>query len=256
MLLAGAEPFFQRGGPVGALLIHGFTGTPREVRPVGDALAADGHTVLGVRLAHHATQPEDMFRSHWRDWYAAVLDGYWLLRAQCAEVFAIGLSMGGALALYLAANRPVAGVVAMATPSKPFVDAMDWRARYARWLSYALPFSRKGPPSPTGDPAHLAYPQYPVRAIPQLRAVLTAAAEALPQITAPALVIHSHGDEGVPDANAEYIVAHLGSAQKELVWLERSGHILPEEIERHTSTTCSRALSTARTAKTSLSSNA
>ena len=233
MLLAGAEPFFQRGGPVGALLIHGFTGTPREVRPVGDALAADGHTVLGVRLAHHATQPEDMFRSHWRDWYAAVLDGYWLLRAQCAEVFAIGLSMGGALALYLAANLPVAGVVAMATPSLPFVAALDWRARYARWLSYALPFSRKGPPSPTGDPAHLAYPQYPVRAIPQLRAVLTAAAEALPQITAPALVIHSHGDEGVPDANAEYIVAHLGSAQKELVWLERSGHILPEEIERH-----------------------
>ncbi|MCC7360369.1 MAG: alpha/beta fold hydrolase [Anaerolineales bacterium] len=232
MLMAGAEPFFQRGGPVGALLIHGFTGTPREVRPVGDALAAEGHTVLGVRLAQHATQPQDMFRSHWRDWYAAVLDGYWLLRGQCEMIFAIGLSMGGALALCLAADAPLAGVAVLATPSLPFVNAMGWRARYARWISYGLPFARKGPPSPTGDPLHLAYPQYPVRAIPQLRMVVTAAAEALPRITAPALVIHSHGDEAVPDANAEYILAHLGSAQKELVWLERSGHILPEDVER------------------------
>ena len=62
--------------------------------------------------------------------------------------------------------------------------------------------------------------------------ILLPTAEALPRVTAPALVIHSHGDAGVPDANAEYIYANLGSAQKELVWLERSGHILPEEIER------------------------
>jgi carboxylesterase len=110
---------------VGALLIHGFTGTPREMRPLGEALAGAGLTVLGVRLAHHATQPRDMFRSHWRDWYASVLDGYYLLRDQCETVFVMGLSAGGTLALYLAAHRPWP---AWSTwPSSRPSETMDWR---------------------------------------------------------------------------------------------------------------------------------
>lgn len=232
MLMPGAEPFYRRGGAAGALLLHGFTGTPREVRPLGEALAAAGLTVHGPRLAHHATQPRDMFRSHWRDWYASALDGYHLLRDQCETVFVMGLSMGGALALYLAAHLPVAGVVSMAAPSQPYLGGMNWRTRYAVPLSYLLPFSPKGPPSPTGDPGHLAYPQYPVRAIAQLRALLVEGAAALPQVTAPALVIHSRADAGVPDANADYIYDHLGSAHKDRFWLTRSGHILPEEVEQ------------------------
>ncbi len=198
---------------------------------MGEALAGAGCTVLGPRLAHHATQPQDMFRSHWRDWYASALDGYHLLRDQCATIFVMGLSMGGTLALYLAAHQPVAGVVSMAAPSRPRLEAMGWRARYGRALSYLMPFLPKGVPSPTGDPGHLGYPQYPVRAIPQLAALLAEMSASLPQVTAPALIIHSHADASVPDANADYIYAHLGSAQKELLWLDRSGHILPEEVE-------------------------
>jgi carboxylesterase len=239
MMMPGAEPFFRRGGAggpgrvgVGALLVHGFTGVPREVRPLGEALAAAGHTVLGVRLAQHGTQPSDMIRSHWHDWYGSVLDGYTLLRDQCEKVFVMGLSMGGALALYLAAHQPVAGVVTMATPSRPFLASLPWRSRYALPLSYVRPYVRKGPPSPTSDPGHIAYDRYPVRAIAQLLALVAQVAVSLPRVTAPALIIHSRADGFVPDANAEYIYDHLGSAQKDLVWLSRSGHILPEEVER------------------------
>jgi len=239
MLRPGAEPFYRRGGATpttlgqaGALLIHGFTGTPREMRPVGEALADAGVTVLGVRLAQHATQPSDMLRSHWRDWYASVLDGYTLLRDQCETVFVMGLSMGGALALYLAAHEPVAGVVALATPSRPHLDRMPWRARFARPLSYFIPYITKGPPGPTRDPGHLDYTRYPVRAIAELRAVLAEAAACLPQVTAPALVMASRADPTVGSADAEYIYAHLGSAHKDLLWLTRSGHILPEEGDR------------------------
>jgi carboxylesterase len=98
-LMPGAEPFFFRGDSIGALLIHGFTGAPKEMSLLGEALAAEGHTVLGVRLPQHGTSAADMFRSDWRDWYAAALDGYHLLRAQCEIVFLMGLSMGGAIAL-------------------------------------------------------------------------------------------------------------------------------------------------------------
>jgi carboxylesterase len=231
-IMPGAEPFFFRGGPVGVLLIHGFTGAPREVLPVGKVLAGAGYTVLGPRLAHHGTTPTDMFRSHWHDWVASALDGYHLLRSQCETVLVGGLSMGGVLSLYLAAEQPVAGVFVMSTPSQPMLDSMDWRSRYAGVLGYLVPFKPKGPPSPGSDPEHVDYDRYPVRAVAQLRALIAAAAARLPRVQAPALVVHSRGDTGVPAANLDYIYTHLGSADKDRFWLERSGHIVTEGPER------------------------
>jgi carboxylesterase len=234
-LMPGAEPFFSRGGPVGALLIHGFTGAPKEMRPLGEALRATGHTVLGLRLPQHGTTPSDMFHAQASDWFQAALDGYQLLRNQCDSIFVMGLSMGGALSLWLAAHYPVTGVVAMSTPSYPFHEHMDWRARFANWFSLLAPYVPKKP-YPVSDPAmraqRVAYPTYPTRAITQFRTVIRLAAQALPQITAPALVVHSRADETIPPENLPYIYEHLGSADKEMLWLEHSGHVITEEAER------------------------
>src|SRR5262249_50914792 len=57
---------------LGCLLVHGFTATPAEMRPLGEALAARGFPVRGVRLAGHGTSVEDLARTGWRDWYASV----------------------------------------------------------------------------------------------------------------------------------------------------------------------------------------
>src|ERR671931_1206621 len=110
-VMRGAEPFSFKGDRVGCLLIHGFTGTPNELRWLGEQLAADGRTVLGVRLAGHGTCVEEMNTTRWRDWYSSALDGYASLRRECDQIIAIGLSMGGMLALLLAARNPVRGVV-------------------------------------------------------------------------------------------------------------------------------------------------
>ncbi|HLE29994.1 MAG TPA: alpha/beta fold hydrolase [Anaerolineales bacterium] len=234
-IIPGAEPFFYRGGPIGALLIHGFTGAPKEMRLLAEALAAEGLTVLGVRLTHHGTTPDDMFRSHWRDWFTSALDGYYLLRDQCRQIFVMGLSMGGTLALRLSAFYPVDGVVAMSTPSQPLYDHMDWRVKYAETLSYLFPYAPKGEAAPT-DPvthaAHVSYPSYPVRAIPQLRELLHDTAALFPQITVPVLLAHSWNDQGVPPENMLYIFEHLGATDKEMFWLERSAHVITEEAER------------------------
>ena len=50
------------------------------MRWLGEQLAGDGHTVLGVRLAGHGTCPEDMSGTRWPDWYAGVLENYQRLR--------------------------------------------------------------------------------------------------------------------------------------------------------------------------------
>ncbi|MBI1854527.1 MAG: carboxylesterase, partial [Chloroflexi bacterium] len=64
-IIPTAEPFFLPGSKTGCLLIHGFTGAPKEMRWMGEYLADKGYSVLGVRLAGHATRPEDMIRSNW-----------------------------------------------------------------------------------------------------------------------------------------------------------------------------------------------
>ena len=95
MIVKNAEPFYFSGNSTGCLLIHGFTGAPTEMQPLGEFLANQGYTVLGPRLAGHGTQIEDMNRMNWGDWSNSVLDAWHLLKPLTTEIFLIGLSMGG-----------------------------------------------------------------------------------------------------------------------------------------------------------------
>ncbi|MEW6568608.1 MAG: alpha/beta fold hydrolase [Chloroflexota bacterium] len=233
-ILTGAEPFFFPGGRTGCLLIHGFTGTPREMRLLGEHLAREGHTVLGVRLFAHATQLEDMLRARWPDWLASAEDGYHLLRSQTDRVVAMGLSMGGVLSLLLAARLPLAGVAAMSTPYDPPDPRMRLRP-LVPVLSLVWRFGKKGPPDWHDAQAavgHLEYPLAPVRGAAELYDLLLEMRRVLPSIRCPALIIHSRGDLAVHPSHAEAILARLGSTQKELLWVENSGHVVTCDAER------------------------
>src|SRR6266496_4527169 len=102
-IIPTAEPFFFLGDAAkpACLLIHGFTGTPKEMRSMGEYLHQQGFTCLGIRLTGHATHPEDMIRSRYSDWMASVEDGYQLLRGITDSIFLVGLSMGGVLSLLM-----------------------------------------------------------------------------------------------------------------------------------------------------------
>src|SRR5512147_3178945 len=110
-IIPTAEPFFFLGdsSKPACLLIHGFTGTPKEMRWMGEFLNRHGYTCLGIRLTGHATNPEDMIRSNWTDWVASVEDGYHLLRGFADHIYLVGLSMGGALALLMSTRLDVKG---------------------------------------------------------------------------------------------------------------------------------------------------
>jgi carboxylesterase len=232
-IIRGAEPFYFKGDEVGCLLVHGFTGTPKEMRWLGERLAEDGRTVLGVRLAGHATTPEEMSTTTWHDWYASVVEGYRQLRAECKQVFVLGLSLGGDLVLQLAAHERVAGVVAMATP----VHIHDWKIPilrpFRRWIKY-WPKGESDLQDPVMRAAHLEYDVMPTACVVSLLDCVKIVERALPRVTAPMLLIHSKQDTTVPPDEMQFIYDHITSNDKEMLLVERGCHIVCEDVERET----------------------
>lgn len=235
--LPGAEPFFFAGNQTGCLLLHGFTGTPYEMRELGERLAAQGYSVSGPALAGHATSVEDMYPTTWHDWYRSVTDAYDELARTCDAIVPIGLSMGASLALFLAAHRSVAAVVAVSTPTdihSPLIPLF----RVFPFLSHFVPFIKDHPEKddtldPTIRPKHPSYKGVPTRCAASLILdLLPRVQKDLLKIHAPTLLIQSHGDRVIPPDSLEQIYSRLGSADKKKLWLEKSGHLVLEDYSK------------------------
>ncbi len=230
LIWAWAEPFFWPRGPRAVLLVHGFTATPQEMRFLGEHLAARGYTVLGVRLAGHATQVQDMARTTWRDWAASVEDGWHMLRSAGYETIAVvGLSLGGALALYHAARFPVAAVGVLAAPYRlpshplmPLLPLLHWIMPY-----WSKRFWRPPMVDPVRLPeVHLSYPAYPTRSLLTFRAFLTHLHGLLSRVTAPALFVYATGDSVVPVSHMEHYAQAIASTHKETVLQRVNRHVI------------------------------
>ena len=238
-IIPTTEPFLFLGEPskTACLLIHGFTGTPKEMRWMGEFLNRQGYSCLGIRLTGHATAPEDMVRSNWTDWMASVEDGYHLLRGVTEGVYLVGLSMGGILSLLMSTRLDVRGVVAMSTPYK-LPD--DPRLRHIDWISKIVTYMPKSSEPPGSGwfdsdawTDHISYPQNPVRSIGQLNQLLGAMRMALPEVRDPVLLIHSRDDHYVLPESMDSIYADLVNASdKAKVWITGSGHVVPRDAAR------------------------
>lgn len=242
-LQPGAEPIFFQGDAVGCLVLHGFMASPAEVRWLCRTLADQGHTVFAPRLPGHGSDYHDMERMRWQDWYAAALDGYYLLRSQCRQVFIAGHSMGGILALLAGAVVPVDGLVALAAPAGFRSRAM----RYAHLLKYVLPYTNqrdksrlpqiiREEQSRRGEPVvgRVRYDMWSTTAVSQLYRVAEVMYNRLPDVTAPLLLVYSRDDRTVPIMNQDLIAGRVASKVVETFCVEHSDHILIQDVERET----------------------
>jgi carboxylesterase len=228
------KPFHFQGGPVGCLLIHGFTGAPPEMRPLGEYLAARGLTVSGPLLAGHGTHCRDLAKTTWQDWYASAETAYEGLRRECAQVFVGGLSLGSLLALRLAALRPVDGVI----PYAPALIALDWRVKFVRPLRHVMRWVPKEEPQdadltdPEASKMLWSYDVNPGEAVYQVALLQKDVRRLLPSITAPILIFHSTRDGAIRPECGELTYNSVASAAKELVLLHNSGHCVTVDSER------------------------
>jgi carboxylesterase len=223
-LMPGAEPFEHDGGSVGVLLCHGFTGTPQSLRPWAEHLAEQGLTVSLPRLPGHGTTWQEMNLTRWDDWYAEVDRSLSRLRATCDEVFVMGLSMGGTLAIRLAEERPddVAGLV-LVNPSlltkRPDRHALPvLRLLVPSWTPIASDIKKPGV-------TELAYDRIPLKAAYSLSKFWLLTRTHLDKVTQPILVFRSTEDHVVEPDSCVLLREKVASTDVHEILLENSYHV-------------------------------
>lgn len=221
-VVPGAEPFSFDGGPAGILLLHGFTGNPASMRPLGEWLAARGHAVEGPRYPGHGTQWQDLARHRWQDWVAEADAALDRLVPRTSGVVACGLSMGGAMALHLAATRPDA--IKAVVVVNGFMR--DRRITLLPYIWRLVP-TQKGVGNDIRKEAQneLPYDRIPARGIAELAKFLRQVGKELDSVRQPAVVFNSPQDHVVPKGTAKWLMGRLGSQEKELVDLPNSYHV-------------------------------
>lgn len=216
----------------GCLLVHGFSGSPLEMVPLGEALSEAGWTVAIARLAGHGTSPKDLAGTKWRDWVASAATAYEDLRRRTRRQAIIGLSMGGAIALYLAAREGADAVVAISTP----IRVRPMLAGAARVASRVIPLApvifRLSPRHPMARQYQSPYAQIPLGATAELSALLSETVRSLASVTAPLLVVQGRRDWVIPKDSGEEILSRATHAQARLLWLRRSGHVATLDRDR------------------------
>ena len=227
MIRRGAETFFLKGNNQGVLLIHGFTGSPAELLLLGQFLNSAGFTVLGVRIAGHATNENDLIRTTQENWFNTVLDGWEILNGACEKIFVVGHSMGGLLALKLSTVKKVEKVVTIAAPI--FVDeslgAENLPPREFCGVQTVLRPRRRLKNVPPA--ANQVYRKMPLISVHELFDLMEDAKKNLSKIETPLLILHAKDDHTAKPSSMEFSFSNVSSKTVRKKFFEVGGHLLP-----------------------------
>jgi carboxylesterase len=221
-----AREFFFLGNKTGLLLIHGFTGTPHELREMGSYLSSKGFTVKGILLKGHGKSLKEMREANHIDWIELAEQGYQELLRHCDEVFVIGFSMGGVLALHLANKYNVKGVVSLSAPIK----VLNGQYCIKALIKYLRPVVSKYFSFKRSD--IIGCDRTPLKCIISLLKLIGIVKSELNMIDKPILIMQSYRDETVHPSSANIIYKRVASRDKSIIFLHNSGHIITCDCEK------------------------
>jgi len=230
-VMKGAEPWASEGDTTGVLVLHGFTGSPQTVRYWAEGIAADGHTVILPRWPGHGTTVDDMQKTTAAEWVAESEMGLRGLQERCDRIFVCGISGGGTVAFDLAERfgDRLNGVVTV----NASMFSRDPRVKLAP-LFGKFPLKLKGISDDIADKTQheLAYKQVPTKAAASMLKYQTSVMNKLADVRVPVLLMASRNDHVVHTDNSPYILEHISSTDKELLWLEKSYHVATLDYDK------------------------
>jgi carboxylesterase len=222
------EDFFWQGNPTGVLLIHGFTATTSEVRPLAKKLHKRGYTTAGPLLPGHGTHPDDLNRAIWRMWLEKVKQFYETLLKQCEQIYVAGESLGGLLTLELAHQHPeIDGLFLFAPAIK--VKGL-WRSRLLWPLINHLKKEEDGDDNLPWQ----GYDVIPVKAAAELHKLQKHLQARLGEIKQPVVLFTGEFDRTIAPGSGQIIYDRIGSPIKHHFHMENSTHcvILDKELDQ------------------------
>lgn len=233
-IVPGAEAWSHEGTSAsGALCLHGFTGSPASMRGLAEAFAAAGFHVELPRLPGHGTTVEEMMTTSWADWLAEADAAYERLAQRSESVVVAGLSMGGTLALWMAARHPeTAGLVCVNPATQPQSDEV---VAMVRGMIDEGDTMVPGIGSDIAQPGVVenAYPATPLEPLLSLvEEGVRPLAGQLDGLTTPMLLITSVNDHVVEPVQSDFLADAYGGAVERMV-LQRSYHVATLDYDRH-----------------------
>jgi carboxylesterase len=223
----GNEPFIisSENDTAGVLLMHGFTASPWEVKELGEHLSEYGMTVYGPLIPGHGTTPEDLRKTRWQDWYEAANMSFNMLKQDFDCVYVGGMSTGSLLALKLALEYDVCGIISIGTP----IYFQDWKAKFAWIGKYVIPYTKV---KLSDDLKQFYYDKRPTAAVAELYELVGTIKNRLHEIKEPIILLHSLEDRTIKPESSQYISDNIGSERKTLVWVEHGEHVILKDSQR------------------------
>ena len=262
-IIEGAAPIARRGSSGRAVLIlHGFGDTPQTVGYLAAHLHELGFTVRAPLLPGHGRTLREFGQSTAEQWLAGAERELVALQEEHETVGVVGVSMGGALAVILAAqagrkagaasagaSHPSAGAIAAdrqppRSPATlvliaPYLSMRAPARRLAMWHWALSPFihylpSREEASIRDADErrSNRGFGTVTPRLLRQLQQIVLRADAALPSVSAPTLVIHSRGDNRIDPHAALGSFDRVGTSDKRIEWTEGGGHVITVDVGR------------------------
>jgi carboxylesterase len=230
-IVVGAEPIeLHREGAPGVLLLHGGGDTPQVLSGLAHHLHASGFSVRVPLLAGHGRGLDAFARASAEGWYNDAATSLAEMRRRHEWVGVVGLSMGGALAIRLAAEQPAIPAMVLLAPYVAMPEGIRRLAEKATYWGWLFPYfpSRGGRSIRDPDAAAraLGYGLFTPAALQAMLLTVRAAAASAPRVKTPTLVVQSREDNRIPPETAERGFAQLGATEKQFVWTNGAGHVI------------------------------
>lgn len=212
-----------RKARTGVLVLHGFTGVPYSLRPLAEASAAAGHAVRLPLLPGHGTNWRDLARTPFQAWLDAARLAYDDLAAHCDRVVVCGLSMGGCLALDLAADVPdIVGIIVI-NPAVALSDPLLPVLPILQWIKPSIPAI--GDDIKKAGVTEHAYDRTPLRAVRSMTKLFGHTIDKLDRVRAPILLFRSRVDHVVPARSSALVLDRISSTDVSQIVLQNSMHV-------------------------------